>query len=178
MTVEIAVKTRAGAAPTKQRTFSREEIGGILKRARAGDGECLQDVRDLLADPEIGADYRECVGSPAQWLRQTVIRKAIGKDVLGEEAIDQQLDTIRSELEGPAPTPIERLLAERASLCWFIVNWYENVYANSSGWSIDQADLQQRKIDKAHARFLSAVRTLAQVRKLALPAIQLNIAKN
>jgi hypothetical protein len=29
-----------------------------------------------------------------------------------------------------------------------------------------------------HARFLSAVRTLAQVRKLAVPALQVNIAKN
>jgi len=35
-----------------------------------------------------------------------------------------------------------------------------------------------RKIDKAHDRFLSAVRTLAQVRKLALPTLQLNIGKN
>jgi hypothetical protein len=41
-----------------------------------------------------------------------------------------------------------------------------------------QADLQHRKIDKAHARFLTALRTLAQVRKLALPTLQLNIARN
>jgi hypothetical protein len=54
-----------------------------------------------------------------------------------------------------------RLLAERASLCWFIVHWYENAYQNATGWSIEQADLQHRKIDKAHARFLSVVRTLA-----------------
>ena len=82
------------------------------------------------------------------------------------------------ELEGPNPTSIERLLAERASLCWFIVHWYENAYANADGWNISQADFQHRKIDKAHARFLSAVRSLAQVRKLALPTLQLNIAKN
>jgi len=41
-----------------------------------------------------------------------------------------------------------------------------------------QADLQHRKIDKAHARFLSSLRTLAQVRKLALPTLQVNIARN
>ena len=81
-------------------------------------------------------------------------------------------------MEGPNPTPIERMLAERASLCWFIVNSYETAYANASGWNISQADLQHRKIDKAHARFLSALRTLAQVRKLALPTLQVNIARN
>jgi hypothetical protein len=132
----------------------------------------------LLADPVVGADYRECVGSPEVWLQQRLIRKAVGENVLGEEAIEQQLDKIRSELEGLNPTPIERLLAERASLCWFIVHRYENVYANSSGRSIAQAEYHQRKIDKAHARFLASLRTLAQVRKLAVPAIQLNIAKN
>jgi hypothetical protein len=70
------------------------------------------------------------------------------------------------------------LLAERASFCWFILHWDENAYANASGWNISQADLQHRKIDKAHARFLSAIRTLAQVRKLALPTLQVNIARN
>jgi hypothetical protein len=74
--------------------------------------------------------------------------------------------------------PVERLLVERASLCWHIVNLYENAYANTSGWNISQADLQYRKIDKAHARFLTALRTLAQVSKLALPTLQVNIARN
>jgi hypothetical protein len=51
-------------------------------------------------------------------------------------------------------------------------------YANASGWNISQADLQHRKINRVHARFLSSVRTLAQVRKLALPTVQVNIARN
>ena len=109
---------------------------------------------------------------------RSLIEKACGKNILIQEAIVQKLDNLKAELEGPNPTPIERLLAERASLCWFIVNRYENAYVNAEGWSIAQADLQQRKIDKAHARFLSALRTLAQVRKLALPTLQVNIAKN
>jgi hypothetical protein len=105
----------------------------------------------LLADPDDGPDYRKRFGPSAEWLRQSIIRKSAGKNVLSQEAIDQELDRIRSELEGPNPTPIERLLAEWASLCWFIVHWYENAYANASGWNISQADLQHRKIDKAHA---------------------------
>ncbi len=102
-----------------------------------------------------------------------------GKNIFIQEAVVQQLANLKSELEGPNPTPIERLLAERASLCWFILNRYENAYVNADGWSIDQVDLQmRRKIDEAHSRFLSSLLTLAQVRKLALPTVQLNIAKN
>jgi hypothetical protein len=166
-----AVAERKPSAPTK-------DIDTLLKRAGEGDRGCLSEVWALLAHPDDGPDYRKGFGSSAEWLRQSIIRKSAGKNVLGQEAIDQELDRIRSELEGPNPTPIERLLAERASLCWFIVHWYENAYANASGWNISQADLQHRKIDKAHARFLSAVRTLAQVRKLALPTLQVNIATN
>jgi hypothetical protein len=132
----------------------------------------------LLADGDRGESYREGYGSSAEWLRQSIIRKAAGDCVIAKEAIRQKLDKVRSELEGSNPTPIERLLAERASLCWALVNWYENSSQSIESMSIAQADFHQRKIDKAHARFLSAIRTLAQVRKLALPALQLNLARN
>jgi hypothetical protein len=156
----------------------RRGLDRLLKRADEGDRGCLPDVLALLADPDVGPDYRKGLGSSAEWFRQSIIRRAAGKNILGQEPISQELDRVLAELEGPNPTPIERLLAERASLCWFIVHWYENTYANASGWYIEQAAFQHRKIDKAHARFLSALRTLAQVRKLALPTLQVNIAKN
>jgi hypothetical protein len=178
MNLVVSSKSSKRAGPSVRAPFSKSEIDGILKRAEKGDRGCLPDVRALLADPEVGPDYRECVGSSAEWLRQSIIQKSVGKNILGGEAVEQELDRIRAELEGPNPTPIERLLAERASLCWFMVHWYENAYANSNGWTITQADLQQRKIDKAHARFLSAIRMLAQVRKLALPTLQVNIGQN
>jgi hypothetical protein len=112
-------------------------------------------------------------------LRQSIIRRAANGHLLAQEAIGRKLDAVRAELEGPNPTPMERLLAERASLCWFIVHWYEDSFVEGiDGMSIRQAGFHQGRIDKAHARFLSAVRTLAQIRKLALPTLQLNIAKN
>ncbi len=43
--------------------------------------------------------------------------------------------------------------------------------------SIAQADCFQRRIDRTHRRFLSAVETLARVRKMAVPSLMVNIAK-
>jgi hypothetical protein len=50
---------------------------------------------------------------------------------------------------------------------------------NAGEVSIRQGDYWQRRIDACHRRYLSAVKTLATVRKLALPIIigQLNIAR-
>ena len=55
---------------------------------------------------------------------------------------------------------------------------YEANYAQAKDLTLRQADFQQRRIDAAHRRFLASVRTLAQVRKLALPTLQVNIGTN
>src|SRR5262245_51065538 len=154
------------------------ETDDLIQRGLKNDKSCLPEIRALFADGDRGRYYRESLGSSADWFRQSIFEKAAGEAVIGREAIDQILASIRLELEGPNPTAIERLLAERASLCWFMLHRHEDTYVNSSGWSIHQVDLQQRKIDKAHARFLSSLLTLARVRKLALPTLQLNIARN
>jgi hypothetical protein len=157
----------------------RQDIGELLKRASKGDESCLSKVRALLADHDSGPGWLESFGSSAEWLRQSIIRRAANGHLLAQEAIGQKLDAVRAALEGPNPTPMEQLLAERASLCWFIVHWYEDSFVEGiDDMSIRQAVFHQGRIDKAHARFLSAIRTLAQVRKLALPTLQLNIARN
>ena len=40
-----------------------------------------------------------------------------------------------------------------------------------------QAEYYQRRMNHAHKRYLSALKTLALVRKLAVPVLQMNIAK-
>jgi hypothetical protein len=47
----------------------------------------------------------------------------------------------------------------------------------SSDLTIKLADYWMRRINGAHKRFLSAVKTLATVTRLALPALQVNIAR-
>jgi hypothetical protein len=154
------------------------EMDAFLKRAAKGDESCLPQARALLADPDRGEITTHYCGSSAEWLRQAIAGRASGGNLLAREAVLKRIDQVRAELEGPNPTPIERLLAERASLCWQIANWHESTFINSEGMSLGQADHHQRRIDKAHRRFLSAVETLARVRKLAVPVLQVNVARN
>jgi hypothetical protein len=155
------------------------EMEAFRKKAAKGDESCLPQVHALLSDPERGEMVTAYCGSSGEWLRTSIANKASGGNLLTREAIHRQIDSVRAELEGPNPTPIERLLAERASLCWQIANWYESRFIENTGdMSIGQADYQQRRLDRAHRRFLSAVETLARVRKLAVPMLQVNVAKN
>jgi hypothetical protein len=67
---------------------------------------------------------------------------------------------------------------ERIALSWLGLYAAEALFnQQSKDLSIQQAEYWQNRIDRAHRRYLSAIRTLATVRKLAVPVLQLNIAK-
>jgi hypothetical protein len=119
----------------------------------------------------------ETAGSPAHHLTDTLVEKYSTNPIV-QEAVRRKLVAVKSELAGPDPTPLEQLLAERASICWLQVNRYENGYELAEEMTIRQAEFHQNKIDAAHRRFLSTVRTLAQIRKLGLPAVQINVGTN
>ena len=155
-----------------------KETEALLKRAKRGDEKCLPQVRALLANGDRGRSFIDDDGSSAEWLRQVIAKVSSGGDILAREAVMRKIDKVRAELEGPSPTPIERLLAERAAFCWFIVNFYEAMSITAGPSTLAQANHRQRQIDRAHKRFLSAVETLARVRKMALPMLQVNVAKN
>ena len=107
------------------------EMDAFLKKAAKGDESCLPQVQALLSDPNRGETMLRYCGSSAEWLRMSIANKASGGNLLAREAIQRKIDRVRAELEGPNPTPIERLLAERASLCWHIANWYESRFVDS-----------------------------------------------
>src|SRR5437899_754455 len=66
----------------------------------------------------------------------------------------------------PGAPPLERLLADRIALCWLSLHDAEVRFAQAKDLSISQAAYWQKRIDAAHKRYLSAIKTLATVRKL------------
>jgi hypothetical protein len=174
-------ETEKKVGPTPPEAIGRDELTKLLRRAERGDKGCLPQLRAQLraeADGRSGGRLLELYGDPPSWLRANLAANVGGKNLAVTEAAEVRMDQLRRELDGLSPSPLERLLAERAVLCWFLVHTYETTYAQSRELTIRQAEFQQRRIDAAHRRFLSAVRTLAQIRKLALPALQMNIGAN
>jgi hypothetical protein len=152
------------------------EFAKFLDRAAKGDESCLPAIRELF-DSEAGPRLVEAIGSPPGWALASLLDLAAGKDLVVREAATRSMAKVRADLEGPDPTPMERLLAERAAHCWMNVYVHENAFSRGHEMTIRQAEHYQIKIDRAHRRFLSAVKALATVRKLGIPAIQVNIAR-
>jgi hypothetical protein len=84
---------------------------------------------------------------------------------------------MREEVAGENPSPLERLLAERIVITWLQIQLFEGLYASnmSKSMSVVQGNYHQKRLDLAYRRHLSAIRTLAQIRKIG-PGIQINIA--
>jgi hypothetical protein len=62
---------------------------------------------------------------------------------------------------------------------WLQIQLFEGLYASSSmfkGGTISQSNYYQKRLERTYRRHLSAIRTLAQIRKLG-PVVQINVAE-
>ena len=153
----------------------RAERLEVLTKAQEGDTSVLPRLRAMLKEDH--SPFVELMGNMAAIVERDLSAGMFGKNLAAREALVRKLALLRAELAGPDPAPIERLLAERAAFCWMTVYEYERQYANSGQLLPGQAEFHQRRIDAAHRRFLSSLKTLSTVRRLAPAAIQVNIAR-
>jgi hypothetical protein len=154
---------------------TRAELDALLKRARAGDKSTVPALRKLLQDP---ATVRVFGGDLAEQVEQSFVGGIARDDIAWREALTRKLELLRTELLGPSPSPVERLLVERVVACWLQVQDAEIRFAqNQTKLSIQQGDYHQRRMDAANRRYPAALKTLALVRKLAVPALQINVAR-
>lgn len=152
-----------------------EGLKTLLKRTQAGDHTALPVVRQMVSDPHY---LRLLGGELAETAIKSFIRGMSEKDVGFAEAVQKKMELMRAELLGESPTPVERLLVERIVACWLQVQDADiRAAQGQKDATLKQADFHQRRMDAANKRFLAAVRTLAVVRKLAVPVLQVNIAK-
>lgn len=148
------------------------EVEAIRARVARGDLDLTSaEARKLIqAIPEFATLNQ----TPADDLLDCLVRRYHGH-VIQQESVRAQVEQVRADLVGPNPTRMEALLAERAAVCWLACNVHERAAEQAQNLTPADGRYRQRKIDGAHRRFLSAVKTLATVRKLRLPDLMVVI---
>jgi hypothetical protein len=145
---------------------AKEELRSLLEFARLGGEDVVPRVRAMLDErPELWA----LLGDLAGKAETELIRAITGRDWVMAEALARRVAALKVELVGTSPTPIRRLLAERAALNWLHVHWAEAVVARSStsdSTSIRQAASAQDHLDRAQRRYLAALGALKTVQRL------------
>ena len=148
-----------------------EDLRALLERSRGGDRGVLPALRQALDHhPEIWRRYGDLAGHAEQaW-----IDVAAGPDLLLKESLARRLAELKAGLAGPAPTPLERLLAERAGIVWLQLAYADAAAAQARDVSIKQALFALKRQESAHRRFLTALGALAAVRRLLPPAAEVS----
>ena len=159
--------------PSKAAPTGLEQVQEFLRRAHEGDEATLPVLKEMLKVPAI---VEHC-GNLAAHVEDTLIRKLAGQDLAVREGLRRKLESLRAELGGLTATPLERLLVERIVACWLHLHHLEANYAGKDSMPLELATYYQRSLSAAHKRYLSAIKTLAVVRKLAVPVLQVNIAR-
>lgn len=156
-----------------QTELTEEMFHELIAGAVAGDERTLPALRELLKVP--GA-VEVLGGNLAQRARTALISWVSGKNLLCKESVEHKLTQLRLDLAGSNPTPLESLLVDRIVTCWLHLHDLDMRYSQKQEACLEVGLYYQRCIDRAQKRYLSAIKTLAVVRRLALPALQVNIA--
>ena len=157
---------------------SFDTLKNLVHQAQQGDTSLLPLIRTLLDQvPELWEHSRVL----AHQVERAWVHALSGQDLLSKEIIDREVQGLRSQLLGPHPTPLEKLLVDRICICWLAVQHSELHSAkrfNERAVVLTQSE--EHRLDKVHHRFLTAVRELARVRKLLQPTttFQVNMGTN
>jgi hypothetical protein len=147
----------------------------VYDLANTGNPEALELLQKLYHEiPELARRQGN--------LRRTALESRL-EHMLGDKAkgtalaVRENVKDLAKQVAGENPTTLERLLAERVATCWLDVQDHECRYAQQGNVSLKQYEWRSRMLDRAHYRYLSAIKTLAMIRKLSLPVVQVNIAE-
>ncbi|RZA20266.1 MAG: hypothetical protein EOP10_18425 [Proteobacteria bacterium] len=145
-----------------------------FERAQNGD---LDEANSMLAtmrnQPE-EAEFLELVLPWAVAARESLI--SIPPDNhLVRGVFHRKIEKMKDELAGPNPTALESHLAERIALCSFRVSALEMQYGKAE--SFKSRENIDKLLNSANRRYLESVKILAQVRKMQLPNVQINIGE-
>ena len=155
-----------------------EKLRGLLGKAEKGDEDTVPEIRQILDErPDLAWQFVDV----AQVAEEALIEKMSGEEDLAvKEIMRCQLKAMREEIAGENPSPLERLLAERVVATWLQIQLFEGLYASvmSKSMTIAQGSYHQKRLDQTYRRHLSAIRALAQMRKLLKGGAitQINIA--
>jgi len=145
----------------------QEALARLLKRAEQGDRDVLPELRQALdADARIWEHY----GSLAAHAEASLIRLAAGVNLVLAESLQRKLKALKDELCDETTSPLERLLVGRVTATWLQTAYFDALMTQSTGSSEARSKMIQRQQDAAHRRHLTAVKTLATVKKLLKPS--------
>ena len=155
--VRESTPSESSAPVSPSQTFAN-----LVRNASAGDLASLTELRRTLdTQPEIW----ERAGNIALLAERAWIDAVSEGNKFLEESVHRRLDTLKAEIAGSGPTPIEKILIDLIGVTWLASFHAESAAAQPDG-SAQQAAIRSRRAESAQRRFLRAIKMLTTLRAL------------
>jgi len=156
------------------------------KRIMPTDQDRPAEPKRLHAGSDPARLKQRLAGSPTLWRKASMAQAsalAVMKQITDSEQVKVVLEAnyegLIRDLGGDSAPPLERALIEHVALCWLRLQNAEQTYSRVTGepHSIAELDYFERRLSASQRRYLRACETLARVRRLRLPTVQVNIGE-
>jgi hypothetical protein len=147
-------------------------LNDLVERAQKGDPSALPGLREILAEPTIVAALG---GDLASLARDRLLSAFAGKNLLFLEAVTRQMELLRQDLLQGGSSPLERLLVDRVVCNWLHLHHLENLHHSQGSMALELARHFEWCLNSVQKRYLAAIKALATVRRLAVPALQATV---
>jgi hypothetical protein len=145
------------------------EVRAAIAAANTGDRSALPALKQALIDHP---DLIDRLGDLAAHVERGLVALVARQSLAVSEAPTGHLEKMRNELGEETASPLEKLLIQRVVLCWLACHTAEVERAELlQGGTSELLKAADKRVDRAHARFLSATKALASVRKLLAPSV-------
>jgi hypothetical protein len=138
------------------------------------------DLRELRKRLELQPELYKSAFDLAEVTQQAITNGLFTEDQKTLKiALGAQITHMKQELGYDHSPMLERLLIENIATCWMRQQWVEYQVAGfmgEDGATFKQLEFWERRLSLTQQRYLRACETLAKIRKLKLPALQVNIA--
>jgi len=149
----------------------------ILAKAKTDKSLTSNELQDLRAEFAEGGRLR------AFSLANTALNHSIessGSSQLTNKAIGVEMERLKASLGYGTSPVLERLLIDQVCMCHYrmwMAEFRHTERRNMDGLTINQRMYDEKSLTMIQARYLKAIETLAKVRRLKLPAVQVNVAE-
>jgi hypothetical protein len=129
----------------------------------------VRQLADMLAAGDFDAAMRRFGGDMARTTAEMIIGQ-ITDDPIRREALRLKVGRLQAELAGDDPSPIDRVLAERVSVCY--MDTYYSDQLSQSNDDVGLAAFLQARQDRAQRRYVAAIRSLAECRRVEASIVE------
>ncbi|MGD9711929.1 MAG: hypothetical protein AB7V46_07690 [Thermomicrobiales bacterium] len=164
MTTQQAKAAAASNSPGQATNNGGENLAKALELAHKGDAAGIKQVRKFLDDHP---KARRMLGNVVSHVQARLVSELSCGDLVAGEAINCQLDEMRSDLSGSNPTQSEKMLIDRILTLWLQVSWLDMKVMDLPSNNPRVGDQQIKLHQQASQQYNKAIRELAILRRLS-----------